>query len=266
MDVKEIKKIIVQLRNGGLIPAIANDTLAEHFIRVSNEKGLSPLSREIYLTAYKLKSGGVQSAIVVGINGFRKIARDAGGYVGSDAPIYNIRGDGSYETATDLKIKGTLPISCRVTIRRITEGVVGEYTAEVLFEEFVQTKIDWKTKKKEYSGNWKVMPFQMIAKVAEAFAIRKAYADSCTDLFVEGEQDAIERIHNTTIAGKVVSANKGEDLSGMKSPLQVEIEDALKALAKKEEIRPLYDKYKRNLTDKPELINLFTSRAKELDK
>jgi len=270
---EDFKQEARELMKAGIISTIVPEAQAIAFLQTAKEKGLSPLSKEIHITARKNKKTGViNSAVIVGINGFRKIARDAGGYVGSSEPVYDFRGDGTYKTATDLKIEKTFPISCRCTVKRITDGIIGEYTAEVLFDEFAQKY------QGQLTGLWKTMPFQMIAKVAESFAIRKAFSDSVTGFFIPEESGAMDSVMGFEIEDKSKAKDESNakekvDISKTsnsedeyKTALRKEIENALKAQSDIEGTLSLYNHYKSKgeLTDKPELVSLFTARKKEL--
>ena len=159
------------LTQAGVVPKDTPPAQIALFAQICKEQGLSAFSKEIYLVGY----GGKYTPIV-GINGLCNLANRTGTLAGVSAPLYDMKPDGSYKTAAQYKA-GELPITCTIIIKKVVMGVLGEFTSTVVFKEF------------KGSGKWATMPFQMIAKVAEAHAIRKAYTIS--GVYVEGELPAI---------------------------------------------------------------------------
>ena len=142
------------------------------FAKICQEQGLSPFSKEIYLVGY----GGKYTPIV-GINGLRNLANRTGVHAGCSIPMFDMMPDGSYKTMAQYK-RGELPTTCTVVIKKAVAGFLAEFASTVVFSEF------------KGSGKWSTMPFQMISKVAEAHAIRKAY--SINGVHIEEEMDAIK--------------------------------------------------------------------------
>jgi hypothetical protein len=66
--------------------------------------------------------------------------------------------------------------TCSVTVKRITNGQVGEFVGYVYYDEYAQNTLIWKTK-----------PHTMIAKCAEQSALRKAFPEYLSDAYVEEE-------------------------------------------------------------------------------
>lgn len=109
--------------------------------------GVNPLkAKSIYVIKFKGRN-----TLVLGIDSFRDIAEQSGMYGGSKAPEYEMDGD---------KI-----ISCTVTVlKAMSNGAIVESAATAFFDEFNKGK-----------NNWSSMPKHMIAKVAEAHALRKTF-------------------------------------------------------------------------------------------
>lgn len=167
---------IKTLEQAGIIPPNTPAAQIQVFGRICQEKGLSAFSEEIYLVGY-----AGQYSVITGINGFRKIAAETGQLAGMDDPKFDVMPDGSFKTAAQLKQEGKVPTTCTVTAYRLMSGVRCPFTHTALFTEFSTGKNKWQT-----------MPFQMIAKVAEAFALRKGFSDRLTGLQIEEERGAIE--------------------------------------------------------------------------
>lgn len=165
------KEGIDVLTQSGIIPANTPEAQIMVFAKICHEQGLSPFSKEIYLVGY-----GGRYTPITGINGLRKRANDTGLLAGVSAPMFDLQSDGSYKTMAMYKA-GQKPISCTIIVYKIVGGVRCPFEATVLYNEFAG------------SGKWRDMPFQMIAKVAESHALRKAFA--ITGVFIQEEVDAI---------------------------------------------------------------------------
>lgn len=160
------------LIQAGILPKGVPTSQVKVFASICKERGLSPFSKEIYLTGYRMKDGTVNYATIVGIDGYRKIAKADLSYAGTDDVKFNVKSDGSFKTATDIILetpKGhkALPISATITVWKMVEGNRISFTHTAIFSEF-----DGKVQK------WITMPFQMISKVAESFALKKAFSIS----------------------------------------------------------------------------------------
>ena len=139
-----------------------NDELAL-FLYQCKQTGLNPLTRQIYA----IKRSG-RMTIQTSIDGFRVIAERSGTYAGQDEPVW-VDDD-----------KG-LPVKCTVTVYRFAPN--GQrYPAGVGVAHF-----------KEYYPNpmnlQKTMPHTMIAKVAEALALRKAFPQDLSGLYTADEMN-----------------------------------------------------------------------------
>ncbi len=109
---------------------------------------------------------------VVGIDGFRAIADRTGRYAGQDEPEFGPFVNG-------------FPESCRVRVYRKDwkKPAVGV----AYWSEYVQVKRDGKP-----TRSWSTMPHTMIAKCAEAQAMRKAFPEDLGGLYVDEELQAGE--------------------------------------------------------------------------
>lgn len=161
----------------GIVPKDTPKSQIQIFAHVCREKGVSPFSKEIYLVAY-----GNKYSIITGIDGFRKIASRTGELCGCDDAKYDLKSNGDYKTVADFQ-KNELPNTCTITIYRLMNGVRCPFTHTAKFSEFSSGQQKWLS-----------MPFQMIAKVAEAFAIRKGFGDATSGISIEDETAAIQDI------------------------------------------------------------------------
>jgi hypothetical protein len=156
----------------------ATDDELDLFLEVCKRTQLDPFSRHIY--AIKRKVGGSQvMTIMVGIDGFRLIAERSGKYVGQDDPQW-CGEDGMWR---DVWLKPTPPAAARCKVYRSDfEVAVG---AVALYGEYVQTI--WKDNKQVPAAMWAKMPTVMLAKCAEAQALRKAFPNLLGGLYTAEE-------------------------------------------------------------------------------
>jgi phage recombination protein Bet len=136
----------------------ANDNELKLFLYQAQRTGLDPLTRQIYC----IHRGG-KMTIQTSIDGFRVIAERSGEYAGQDEPIYT-------------EENGKL-ISCKITVYKFRGDV--RYPASVgvaYLSEYAQT-----------TPIWNKMPRVMLAKVAEALALRKAFPQDLSGLYTSDE-------------------------------------------------------------------------------
>lgn len=172
----------------------------ERFLITCERTGLDPFSRQIYgnVQNKKVKTGKdswgwVKTVVIItSIDGFRAIAERSGEYRGQTPPEWYCVGDDGKPGWHDVFIPKrdkmgnplNIPEACRVGAIRKDFGAPCYGVAN--FDSFaVYQKGDdnaW-----YLSQFWKKMPEHMIAKVAEAQAIRKAFPLLACGLFVEEE-------------------------------------------------------------------------------
>ena len=161
------------LEQAGIIPSNTPPAQVAVFAQICKEKGLSPFSKEAHLVGY-----GGKYSVIIGINGLRQIAAQTGQLAGCDDAKFNLTSEGKFYTAAELAAGQKRPITATVTVYRAVGGIRCPFTHTAVFSEFAG------------SGKWQTMPFQMIAKVAEAFALRKGFADVTGGLSIGEEGDA----------------------------------------------------------------------------
>ena len=135
----------------------------EYFIGVCQRTGLDPFQRQIY--AIRRKDNGVEKmTIQTGIDGYRLIADRTDRYAGSDEPVHH------YDDAGNL-------MRSVVTVWKMVGGVRGSFTASALWSEYQQAN----------NKMWAKMPCTMLAKCAEALALRKAFPADLSGLYTTEE-------------------------------------------------------------------------------
>ena len=225
---------IKTLEQAGIIPSGTPKAQISVFAATCKERGLSPFSKEIYLVGY-----GGKYSIIVGINGFRKIASESREHAGTDDIIFDLKPDGTFKTASELKAANAKPTTATCTVYRVVGGIRCPFTHTVVFSEFASAR----------NPKWNEMPFQMIGKVAEAFALRKGFSDRLTGLSVEEESAALEGI---TIEAAQRNPSALIDVDGLKEKIsRISSIEVLTALYKEDAGHAAY-------------AQIFTERKEEI--
>lgn len=155
------------------------------FLHLAQRTGLDPFARELYLIGRKDKDGKIQWAAQTGIDGFRTLAERTGEYAGKIGPLW-CGPDGVWK---DVWLDDTAPSAARIGILR--HGFPEPLWATAIYREFVPMKDVWengrKTGAQTPQGLWGKMPAHMIAKCAEALAIRQAFPRQASGLYTDDE-------------------------------------------------------------------------------
>lgn len=169
-----------------------DDTEFRVFTAVAKQVGLNPLAKQIYAIPYQQKLPGTNQyrtklTIVCGIDGYRAIAERSGCYAGSDEPEYGpavkvLAEKTAWENGKKVSqtVELTAPEWAKVTTYKIVGGVRCPFTAKVFWNEYFPAS---------KPGKWLDMPFHMLAKCAEANALRKAFPNDLSGLYVADETD-----------------------------------------------------------------------------
>lgn len=185
-DVKNFtleKEHIEILERAGLIPANTPPAQISVFAQSCREHGLSPFKKEIYLVNY-----GGKYSVIVGIDGMRAKAARTGQFAGRDNSMFNLKSDGTFQTAIELGKQ--MPETVTVTVYRMIGGVRCPFSKTVLFSEYAPPS---------RSNKWATMPINMIEKCCEAAALRMAFAEETAGLSIEEEATAIEGVTISSI-------------------------------------------------------------------
>lgn len=153
----------------------ATDDELNLFLYTAKKTGLDPLLHQIHaVKRWDGRMGKDTMAIQTGIDGYRLIADRTGKYAPGREPSYTQAND-KLESAT-------------AYIKKLTsDGTWHEVAATAFYSEYVQT-----TKDGRPNRMWEKMGHVMLAKCAEALALRKAFPAEMAGVYTDEEMTQAE--------------------------------------------------------------------------
>lgn len=169
----------------------ASDDELKLFLYTAKKANLDPLLKQIYA----VRRGG-QMVIQMGIDGFRAVAASQNDY----AP-----GDEAFEYDSD----GTL-ISATVSVYKLLpNGQLHKFSKTAYWTEYAQWQKDKYTDKQVLSHFWRQYPRVMLAKCAEAAALRKGWPQVFSKIYAPEELQQVEK--ETYLEAAIEDAVKEEE-------------------------------------------------------
>lgn len=154
-------------------PGSSHDELAI-FLHACEVTGLDPLTRQIYALKRRVKDEGgnwvEKLSIQTGIDGYRLIADRTGRYAPGPEPKFSYDSEGNLVSATAFVRKQT------------ADGTWHTVAAAAYYAEYVVTNRDGQPSKM-----WLDRPHIMLAKCAEALALRRAFPAELSSVYTREE-------------------------------------------------------------------------------
>lgn len=175
------------------VAADCNETEFDLFMAVAQSKGLDPFTKQISAIVFnKDKADKRKMAIITTIDGFRVIAERTGAYRPDDE-------EPEFTYDPDMKGHPLNPLGLvKAKVKVFKDGHPAPGVA--YWEEFAPIKDEWAENEQgkwrptgkqtlDTGGNWGKMPRVMLAKCAEAQALRKAFPERLSGLYEGAEFD-----------------------------------------------------------------------------
>lgn len=163
----------------GVLAPDLNDAELQLFAMVATRSGLDPFAKQIYAIKRQSRQGP-RLTFQTGIDGLRSIAARTGEYDGQDSPEFG--------PDCTCGVTPKHPEWCEV--RAYRKGVSRPIPAKAYWHEYLP----------DQAFQWHKMPHVMLAKVAEALALRKAFPWDPTsgsgiggDIYTSEEMEQAER-------------------------------------------------------------------------
>lgn len=194
----------------------ASDDQFTLFLHACNRCGLDPFMKQIHAVMRNSKDGQ-QMTIQTSIDGYRLIAERTGKYAPGKEPTY-VYQDNKLISATSYIKKQT------------ADGTWHEISASAYFDEYVQKYND------KPSNFWAKMPHLMLAKCAEALALRKAFPAELSGVYTEDEMSQADIVTIECISSEEVEfiTNLLDQSPNKKEPLLKRCKGDLSSILKKD--------------------------------
>ncbi|HBN92216.1 MAG TPA: phage recombination protein Bet [Hyphomonas sp.] len=202
-----------------------NESEFDLFIEMAKRHGLDPIRRQIYaMVTNKDKPDKRQLVVVTGIDGYRAKAARCGDYrPDENEPVI------TYSDA--LKDEKTNPLGIEKAVvtcyKQDNKGDWNKVSGVAYWDEFAPVTEDWEYDQAQgkrvptgrmslSKGNWSKMGRVMIAKCAEAQALRKGWPEEFGGLYISEEMDTVsasEAVEQAEIERRLAITNGKNSIS-----------------------------------------------------
>lgn len=186
----------IDILKNSICRGVSNEEF-EMFLMACHKTQLDPFMRQIYAVKRKAKkpdgSWGETMTIQTGIDGYRLIAERTGRYAPGSEPSYVYDNNGNLLSSTAYIKKQT------------QDGTWHTVSASAYVDEYMQTFQDKNTGEKKPTGMWVNMPRTMLAKCAEAQALRKAFPAEMSGVYTKEEMQQAEPEIIQTVHQKITT-------------------------------------------------------------
>lgn len=211
----------IEILKSSICKGVSNEEF-EVFLMACIKTQLDPFMRQIYAVKRKSKkpdgTWGETMTIQTGIDGYRLIAERTGCYAPGAEPSYNYDNVGKLLSATAYIKKQT------------KDGTWHTVSASAYFDEYCQTFKDKNTGELKPSGMWENLPRTMLAKCAEAQALRKAFPAEMSGVYTKEEMAQAEPVDVTP----KITLEQAAELEMILSECDEKYKDWVKSYLKKQ--------------------------------